>query len=102
MNRETDPQIVAVTRVSEFDATEFLAKYHGAPVSGVELLRGGFWSAAYGYSVADRDLVVRFGQLREGFEMDRAAMAFVRPGLPIPDVLDVGDAFGGAFAISTR
>lgn len=34
--------------------------------------------------------------------MDRAAMAFARPGLPIPDVLEVGDGLGAAYAISVR
>lgn len=93
---------MAVARVSKLDVAAFLAKYHGAPVTGLELLRGGFWSAAYGYSVAGRELVARFGPQRGGFEMDRMAMAFDHPDLPIPDVLDVGDAFGGAFAISAR
>jgi hypothetical protein len=92
----------ALARVSESDAAAFLATYHGEPVRGLELLRGGFWSAAYGYSVAGRELVARFGRLREGFEMDRAAMAFGGPELPVPEVVDVGDAFDGAFAISIR
>ena len=79
---------MAVNDVSESDAAAFLERYHGMPVTELVLLRGGFWSVAYGYTVNGRQLVVRFGQLREGFEMDRAAMAFERPGLPIPDVLD--------------
>lgn len=93
---------MALARVSEPDAAAFLAAYHEEPVRGLELLRGGFWSAAYGYSVAGRELVARFGPLREGFEMDRAAMAFNGPDLPVPDVVEVGDAFDGAFAISVR
>jgi aminoglycoside phosphotransferase (APT) family kinase protein len=34
--------------------------------------------------------------------MDRAAMAFAQPGLPVPEVLQVGEAMGRAFAISVR
>jgi len=94
--------VVVTARVSESDAAAFLASYHGEPVRGLEWLRGGFWSVAYGYSVAGRELVARFGQLREGFEMDRAAMAFTNADLPVPDVVEVGDAFGGAFAVSVR
>jgi len=45
---------------------------------------------------------VRFGEIREGFEMDRMAMAFAGPDLPVPTVLEIGDAFGGAYAISVR
>lgn len=36
----------------------FLAKFHGKPVTELEPLCGGFWSAAYGYEVNDRELVV--------------------------------------------
>lgn len=80
----------------------FLAARHGSPVSRIEALPSGFWSAAFGYHAGDRDLVVRFGSIREGFEMDRHAVAFARIDLPIPEVLEVGDAFDGAYAISVR
>lgn len=80
----------------------FLAEHHGAPVTEVERLRGGLWSAAFSYLVEGRELVARFGQIREGFEMDRAAMAFARPDLPVPEVLAIGEALGGSFAISVR
>src|SRR5262245_19816418 len=93
---------VPVAYVSALDAQAFLSTYHHAPVTGLEPLGGGFWSSAYGYHVDGRGLVARFGQLREGFEMDRAAMSFERPGLPVPQVLEIGQAFGGAYAISVR
>ena len=80
----------------------FLAASHGRAVSHLALLHGGFWSAAFGYRLDGRELVARFGDVREGFEMDRMAMAFSGPDLPVPDVLEVGDAFGGAYAISVR
>lgn len=90
------------SRVSASDAMSFLSEYHDTPVGDVEFLSGGFWSSAYGYRLGEQELVARFGELRVGFEMDRAAMAFNRPDLPVPHVLDVGDAFDGAFAISVR
>jgi aminoglycoside phosphotransferase (APT) family kinase protein len=80
----------------------FLESHHGAPVTDVELLSGGSWSAAYGYRVGDRDLVLRLGSAPEWFATDRDAMAYSREGLPVPAVLDIGDAFGGAYAISER
>jgi aminoglycoside phosphotransferase (APT) family kinase protein len=79
----------------------FLVAKHGA-ISDLEPLSGGFWSSAYGYRVGDDALVLRLGRDPEGFEMDRAAMAFTRPDLPVPVVVEVGEAFGGAFAISER
>jgi len=84
------------------EVADFLAKCHGRPVSHVEPLSGGFWSSAFGYRLDERELVVRFGEIREGFEMDRAAVVFARPGLPVPDVLEIGDAFDRAYAISVR
>ncbi len=84
------------------DVAAFLADLHHEPASDVEALSGGFWSSAYGYRVGDRSLVVRLGKMREGFEMDRAAMAFAGPDLPVPNVLEVGEALGMAYAISER
>lgn len=72
------------------------------PVGELEVLGGGAWSRAYGFPLGDRELVARFGQWREDFEADVRAMAFAGPDLPVPRVLEVGDALGGAFAISER
>jgi aminoglycoside phosphotransferase (APT) family kinase protein len=84
------------------EVSAFLARLHGSEVAGIEPLPSGYWSAAYGYRVDGRELVLRLGSVPEGFAMDRAAMAFARPGLPVPEVLDVGSALGGAYAISVR
>lgn len=80
----------------------FLSERYGEAVADLEFLRGGFWSAAYGYRVDDRELVLRIGNTREWFETDRNAMAYNAPNLPVPEVLEIGDAFGGAYAISVR
>jgi aminoglycoside phosphotransferase (APT) family kinase protein len=50
------------------------------------------------------DLVVRFGRHLEDFTKDqKAATAFARPELPVPTVLEVGEATPGVFyAISER
>lgn len=84
------------------EVAEFLAATHGARVSGLEPLQGGYWSAAFGYRVNERELVIRFGDVREGFEMDRMAMAFSGADLPVPEVLEIGEVFGGGYAISIR
>lgn len=80
----------------------FLADRHGGPVADLTPLRGGFWSSAYSYAFGDQELVLRVGSMREGFEADRAAMAFTSPSLPVPDVLEIGDAFDASYAISVR
>lgn len=85
------------------DAAAFLAqRFAPAPIEDVEPLGGGAWSRAYGFTVDGRALVVRFGRWREDYEADERAMAWAGPDLPVPRVLEVGDAFGGAYALSER
>ena len=95
---------MAESNLSTDDVAAFLAARHGGePVRDLEALSGGFWSSAFAYRTTDgRELVVRFGQLLDGFEADRAAMAYAGPELPVPDVLEIGRAFGGGYAISVR
>lgn len=84
------------------EVVDFLARHHGEPIADLEPLGGGFWSSAWGYRCGDRRLVLRVGANDDGFRSDRSAMAFARPGLPVPAVHEIGPAFGGAFAISDR
>ncbi len=71
-------------------------------VEGIELLRGGGWSSAYGYRSDDRELVIRFGTYRQDYVKDRVAAQWAASELPIPQLVEIGDAFGGVFAISQR
>lgn len=88
-------------RVVANQARDFLAGRYGA-VDELRRLGGGAWSSAYSFAHAGRALVVRFGPSREWFEADRAAVSFSSPELPVPEVLEVGDAFDGAYAVSVR
>jgi aminoglycoside phosphotransferase (APT) family kinase protein len=88
-------------RVSQSQAQEFLAGKYGA-VEELRSLRGGFWSSAYAFSHAGRELVLRFGPNKDWFEADRAALAFASRDLPVPEVIEVGEAFDGVYAISVR
>jgi hypothetical protein len=92
---------VVSRRVVESQARDFLAGKYGT-VDELRPLGGGFWSSAYSFSHAGRALVVRFGSNKEWFEADRAAMAFASPSLPVPEVIELGDAFDGAYAVSAR
>lgn len=87
------------------EVRERLATHHGVTageIADLQSLRGGYWSSAYAYHVGGRELVARFGRDREGFDLDRAAMAYRRPGLPVPDVLDVVADGAGWLAVSVR
>ena len=92
---------MAAPPLTDQEVRQFLRTRYGQ-VDGLERLGGGFWSAAYGFTSAGRELVVRFGADRSWFEADRAAMAFAGPDLPVPEVLEVGDGLGGAYAVSVR
>jgi len=84
------------------DVERFLTDLHGERIAEVEPLTGGFWSSAFGYRLGDEELVARFGAQRDGFVADRDAMAYSSPDLPVPEVLDIGDAFDASYAISRR
>ncbi len=67
----------------------------------VEIGRGE-WSRAYGFTANGRELVIRFGEHREDYEKDRVAAGFATRELPVPALIEVGEALGGAYAISAR
>jgi hypothetical protein len=46
--------------------------------------------------------VLRLGTIPEGFDADRAAMAFDAPDLPVPKIVAIGHAFNVGYAISER
>jgi hygromycin-B 4-O-kinase len=46
--------------------------------------------------------VIRFGRYLDDFRKDQLAHAYAAADLPIPEVLDIGPAFDGYYAISTR
>lgn len=81
--------------------SRFLRDRYGS-VDGVHPLEGGAWSTAFGFTAGTRALVARFGDHIEDYEKDQMASAWARPQLPVPPVHEVGEAFGGVFAVSER
>ncbi len=88
---------VDVARVESFLTSRF-----GGGVSSITPVGTGVWSKAFAFRRADSDYVVRFGAHREDFGKDRLAADYAGPALPIPRVLEIGEAFGGTYAISDR
>jgi hygromycin-B 4-O-kinase len=82
-------------------AEAFLTQRFGA-VGEVTPLTSGAWSQAFTFQTDAHDLVIRFGEHGDDDEKDRIAGSWNHPGLPVPHVLEVGSAFGGAYAISER
>ena len=94
---------MAESRLTTGEVAEFLRTRHtGEAITDVVAVSGGFWSSAFAYRAGGRELIARFGQIKDGFEADRRAMAHDGPDLPVPEVLEIGDAFDGAYALSAR
>ncbi len=89
-------------RPSDAAVVEFLRRHHGREPLDLEVLHGGYWSAAYGYRIGDDELVLRISDKPGGFRSDENAMGYASPGLPVPEVLAVGEGLGRWFAISRR
>ena len=66
------------------------------------LVGEGAWSRCFGFRRDNADLVIRFGHHVDDFRKDQLAYAYTTPDLPIPEVLEIGEAFDGYYAISTR
>lgn len=83
-------------------AAAFLIDQLGRAVTDVTLVGEGAWSRCFGFRRGGEDLVVRFGKYVDDFEKDQLAYRFATSDLPIPQILALGTAFGGYYAISTR
>jgi len=88
--------------VDEIRARSFLATRFGGEVVDVMPVGQGEWSRAFFFRRGGRDFVIRFSPLEEDFAKDRIAVRYRDPHLPIPEILELGDAVGGFYAISER
>ena len=88
--------------VSAAQAEAFLVARFGRAVGAVPRIGQGEWSKAYAFRHAGSDYIVRFSGLQEDFLKDRLAAGYGSRDLPIPQVIEVGEAFGGFYAISQR
>jgi hygromycin-B 4-O-kinase len=83
-------------------ARAFLAAHFDPAVTDVELVGAGAWSRAFGFRRGADALVARFGRHVDDFEQDRRASAYCSADLPVPEVLAIGEAPGGYYAVSRR
>ncbi len=80
----------------------WLTHFHNTQIKELAPLSGGFWSSAFSYRIGTQDYVLRLSDVAEGFAIDKAAMRFNSPNLPIPKVVETGKALGFNYAISER
>jgi hygromycin-B 4-O-kinase len=80
----------------------FLTRHLGTEPSEIVLLGEGAWSRCFGFVSDGQDLVIRFGKYVSDFQKDQLAYWYANSDLPIPEVIEIGTALDGYFAISTR
>lgn len=85
-------------KVSADDATRFLRERFGS--DRVEPLRQGLWSSAYRFRRGGDDLVIRFGSIRDDFDKDAFISTIAPSDLPVPRIIEIGEALGGYYAVS--
>lgn len=68
----------------------------------LEFIGEGAWSQCFGFKLDDEDLVIRFGYYATDFHKDRQASAYSSFDLPIPRVVEIGQALDRFYAISDR
>lgn len=83
-------------------ASAFLQDYFHGEASDVALIGAGAWSQCFGFRLGAQERAIRFGRHLDDFQKDQRAGAFASPDLPIPQVSEIGAAFDGYYAISTR
>lgn len=88
--------------MNEADAEGFLLTRFGGDVTGVAPIGHGEWSRAFSYRRAGAEYVIRFSAHETDFAKDRLAARHGSRELPVPEVLEIGEAFDGFFAISKR
>ena len=84
------------------DAQSFIRGRFGDKASSLEPLGRGAWSTAYAFSLDGKEVVARFGAHADDFAKDQVMSAYSSAQLPMPHVLEVGEAPGGFFAVSAR
>ena len=94
---------VAMPEITESDVYEFLSQHAGRGVTDVSrLIQQGAWSTAFSYRDRRSERIVRFSRFDEDFRKDKFAARFASSRLPVPQVIDIGEALGGYYATSVK
>ena len=89
--------------MTESEIAAFLSDHLDADVGPVRCVGRGAFSRCFGFHHEGRDLVIRFSAHGDDFERDRwVSDALTDSPVPVPEILAVGEALGGSFAIATE
>ncbi len=83
-------------------AEAFLADRLDVPQGTVETIQPGAWSTVFAYTECGQPRIIRFSQHLDDLEHDQRAAEWSTPAMPVPRVLELGDAFDRHYAISER
>lgn len=90
------------THLDPSEAAQFVLAHYGDRASTPEVVGAGEWSQAYAFILDGDEAVIRFGQHGDDFAKDAFMGNIATTALPIPKVLEVGEALDGYFAVSER
>jgi len=96
------PTTEPTNHVSTDQVLAFLHAHYGPGIADLAPIAHGEWSAAFTFRHDGADRVVRFGDHPDDFARDRYAAAYSSPVLPVPRILEIGEALGRHFAVSER
>lgn len=89
-------------KLTTVEVQKFLISHTHQGMEEVTLIGNGEWSQAFFYKDNGYDKVIRFSAIDDDFKRDQFASSFNSPGLPIPEIEEVGKAFDGFYTISKR
>jgi hygromycin-B 4-O-kinase len=88
--------------VDRRQATAFLKQRFGPSAQNLAAVGRGEWSTAFAFDLHAEPCIVRFGAHVQDFAKDRRTARFRSDALPIPNVIEIGEAFGMHYAVSER
>jgi len=91
-----------IPKINIRQAQAFLEDRFNVDPATVDFAGEGAWSQCFGFKRGTQDLVIRFGHHVDDFQKDRIASSWIAPGLPIPEVIEIGQGSDRFYAISTR
>ena len=88
--------------VSDEAALAFVRSRFGDGVRDIASIGHGEWSRAFAFRDGADDLIIRFSTIDEDFRKDELAAQFSSRTLPVPEIIEIGEALGGFYAVSRR
>jgi hypothetical protein len=90
------------TSITLVQAEAFLSERFGIAPGTIETLQPGAWSTVFAYIDRGQQRIIRFSHYLDDLEHDQRAAGWSTPAMPVPRVLELGEAFDRHYVISER